>query len=199
MKRTTLSPRDAAWLAQTFERNAGMFAGWRMQADPEPPADPTPTPDPDEPLGEPGKRALDAEREARKSAEAAVAGITRDFEDFKTSLASALGIKPKDDDGDVLATVQQQLAAIQKEAAVLRVANQYEITDKDDLDLLAAAGTDEARDKLAARLAAKKDDPAPGTPKPDLTQGGKGDPAPREALPGVPRMAQAFEDALTAN
>ncbi|WP_131812603.1 hypothetical protein [Mycolicibacterium fortuitum] len=40
------------------------------QGDPAPPGDPNPAPTPDEPLGEGGKKALDAEREARKTAEA---------------------------------------------------------------------------------------------------------------------------------
>lgn len=40
------------------------------QGDPAPHGDPNPTPTPDEPLGEGGKKALDAEREARKTAEA---------------------------------------------------------------------------------------------------------------------------------
>lgn len=33
MKRTTLSARDAAWLASAIERNRAMFAGWRMEHD----------------------------------------------------------------------------------------------------------------------------------------------------------------------
>lgn len=33
MKRTNLSPRDAAFLAETFARNRARFAGWSMEAD----------------------------------------------------------------------------------------------------------------------------------------------------------------------
>lgn len=194
MKRTTLTPREAAWLSETFARNSSRFAGWSMMADPDPKADPPgdPKPDPkpdDEPLGDGGKKALQAERDARKALETEIA-------DLKKSIAEAFGVKPSaDKDADVLATVQQQLAEMKRESAVLRLANEHQITDADDLALLGATHDPDAQAKLAARLASKKDD-GPSTPKPDLSQGPKGDTPKPDALPGVPRMAQAFDDAM---
>lgn len=201
MKRTTLSPRDAAWLNATFVRNASRFGGWKMMAEPEPKPDPvidpktSPKPDPkpdDEPLGDGGKKALQAERDARKALETEMA-------DLKKSIAEAFGVKPASDkDADVLVAVQESLAEIKRESAVLRLANEHQITDKDDLELLAATHDPDAQGKLAARLAAKKDD-GPGTPKPDLSQGPKGDQPKPDSLPGVPRMAAAFDDAMNTN
>lgn len=201
MKSTILSPRDAAWLSETFARNSARFGGWKMMADdpkPDPVKDPKtdpekdePKPD-DEPLGDGGKKALQAERDARKALE-------NEMADLKKSIAEAFGVKPSaDKDSDVLATVQTELADMRHEAAVLRFANQHQITDADDLALLGGVKDADAMGKLAARLAAKKDD-GPGTPKPDLSQGPKGDQPKPDSLPGVPRMAAAFDDAMTSN
>lgn len=202
MKRTTLSPRDAAWLTQTLDRNRRLFGGFSMEGDPtkdpdKKDPDPKPT---DEPLGDAGKKALETEREARKKAEADLAALRGDFDQFRTTLGEAFGVKPtKGDDGtETLKKVQEQLTTMQHEAAVLRVANTHSITDKDDLALLEAAKDADAMEKLATRLAktGDVDDKGNPTPKPDLTQGGKGDPTKPETLPGVPRMAAAFEEQL---
>jgi len=199
MKRTTLNPNDVAWLSETFERNRARFGGFKMQLDPAtPPADPAktdPKPD-DEPLGEGGKRALEAERTARKALEAQVADLAP-LKEQMTALAAAFGVKADagDKGADVLATVQQQLAQIQRENAVLALANEHGITDKSDLDLLKSSALEgDALAGMAARL--KPADPGPGLPKPDGSQGGKGEPLKPEALPGVPRLAQAFDEAL---
>lgn len=203
MKRTTLSPESTAWLESTMRRNRERFGGLRMMAD-EPKPDDPPAGDPkqDEPLGEGGKKAIEAEREARKKAEQEFAALRGEFGDFKKSLSEAFGIKPEKGkpDDDTLATIQQQLAGMQHEAAVLRLANEHRITDADDLELLGSTKDAEAMSKLAVRLAKKADDTPdpkkkPG-PRPDLSQGPKGEPPNRETLPGVPRMAQAFEDAI---
>lgn len=201
MKRTTLNPRDAAWLSETFERNRSRFGGYRMQADPtDPPADPPKAdPKPDEPLGEGGKRALEAERTARKALEMQVAELAP-LKEQMTALAAAFGVKANEGDkgADVLATVQQQLAQIQRDNAVLALANEHGITDKGDLELLKSSALEgDALAGMAARL--KPAESAPGTPKPDLSQGPKGDQPKPESLPGVPRMAQAFDDAMNTN
>ena len=208
MNTNTLTPQHAAWLAETIERNRARFGGMRMMAD-----DPNPKPDPkkaDEPkpdeskLGDAGQRAIQAEREARKKAEQDLASLRTEFDGFKTSLTEAFGVKPdKDkDDNETLATIQQQLADMRGESEVLRLANEHSITDKDDLELLSSAKDSEARSKLAVRLAAKADDTDPKKkpgPRPDLTQGPKGEEQQRESLPGVPRMAQALEDAINTH
>lgn len=206
MKRT-INVDQANWLAQTIERNRAMYGGLKMMTDEPPKGDP---PAGDAPLGEAGIKALEAEREARKAAQQDLTNLRTEFDGVKTTLAEAFGIKPDASKGgdDVLAAVQKGLEEIKHEAAVLRLANEHKITDKDDLELLSSARDAGAMEKLAARLAAKADagaDPEaekkqerkPG-PRPDLSQGGKErQPAP-ESLPGVPRMAAAFEDAMNA-
>jgi hypothetical protein len=187
-QRSTLSPEQAAWLAQTIERNR-KYAGLRMMADEggeggatdadkgkDSDADKA---DDDKPLGEGGERALKAERERVKAAEDANKALKSEFDGFKSALLEGLGIKPKDgDDGkDALATVQEQLAAMQHKSSVLELANAHKITDKDDLELLGTAKDPEAMKKLAERLAPAEVDPGAKSgsrrgPKPDRTQGG---------------------------
>ena len=131
----------------------------------------------DEPLGEGGKKALEAERDARKQAEADLAALRKDFDGFKTELSKAFGIQPATGDGaDAVTQLQRQLNAMQHETAVYRLAAQHEITDQDDLELLKSATDEAAMTKLAERLAAKA--AAPGSPKPDATQGGGSGSAP---------------------
>lgn len=151
----------------------------------------------DEPLGEPGKKALEAERDARRSAESELTALRGEFESFRTSLTEALGVKSKGKDGsDTLSQVQEQLAQMKRDNSVLALANEHKITDKDDLDLLRSTSDDEARSKLAARLAAKAAD-VPSVPKPDATQGAKGDPARPDPGPGFPRLAAAYAESST--
>lgn len=145
---------------------------------------------PDEQLGENGKKALDREREARKNLEG-------QFTQMREAFATALGIKAdsKADPNEAIAALTDQVASIQHENAVLRLANQHNITDEGDLALLRSTKDPEALGPLAARLAVKADDTSNPTPKPDLTQGSKGGEGIKpEVLPGVPRMAAALEE-----
>lgn len=164
---------------------------------PTPPADPTkPDPKPGD-LGDAGKKAIDTEREARKAAEARTKELEAEFGAMKTALAEAFGVKPdpKNKDADVLATIQQQLAGLQRDNTVLALANEHQITDKDDINLLRESRLEgDALAAMATRL--KPAENKPGTPKPDASQGSKGEPTKPDALPGVPRMAQAFDDAM---
>lgn len=131
----------------------------------------TPPKSGDEPLGDGGKKALEAEREARRQAEADLTSLRKDFDGFKTELSKAFGIQSATGDGaDAVSQLQQQLNTMQHETAVYRLAAQHEITDEGDLELLKSATDEAAMNKLAERLAAKAN--APGTPKPDATQGG---------------------------
>lgn len=138
----------------------------------EPPKATAPAKSGDEPLGDGGKKALEAERDARKKAEADLASLRNDFDGFKTELSKAFGIQPATGDGaDAVSQLQQQLNTMQHETAVYRLAAQHEITDEEDLELLKSATDEAAMTKLAGRLAAAKAS-TPGTPKPDATQGG---------------------------
>jgi len=127
----------------------------------------------DQPLGESGKRALEAERTARQQAESDLKGLRGEFDEFKKSLSDALGIQSTKGEGaDAVQQVQAQLAAMQHESMVYRLAAQHQITNEGDLELLQAATAEQAP-KLAERLAAKAEaETKPGTPKPDATQGG---------------------------
>lgn len=182
MKRTTLSPRDAAWLAETFARNTARFGGFKMMADDNgDDADKGGDDKPksgkaddkakdDEPLGEPGKKALDAEREARKKLEAELAGLKR-------GLLTAIGgdaDDKSDDAADAVTKIQQRLDEMQHENVVLALANEHKITDADDLALLRGTTDAEALKRLAARLAPSDDDEGgrQRRPKPDRSQGG---------------------------
>lgn len=182
MKRSVLSPEQAAWLAQTFDRNR-KYAGMRMEegdGKTEDKADDakSETETEDKPLGGNGEKALKAERERASAAEEANKALKSEFDGFKSALLEGLGIKSEDDKGketDALATVQQQLAAIQRESAVLKLANTHKITDEGDLTILASATDAEQMKKLAERLAPKEQDSdakSRNKPKPDRTQGG---------------------------
>ena len=147
--------------------------------------------------GEEGITALNREKQARTKAESDLAALREELSGFKQTLAEAFGVKSEKgaDDSIALKQVQESLAEIKRENAVLAVANQRGITDEADINRLRKSrleGDDLA--DMADRL--KPADPTPGTPKPDASQGPKGDPPKPDALPGVPRMAQALEDAL---
>lgn len=138
-----------------------------------PKADPVPKAG-DQPLGEPGIKALEAEREARK-------GLEQQLAQMREGLASVFGVKPdgKATAEELVSTLSKQVGDLQHSALVDRLARQNGITDDDDIDLLRSAKDEDAMTRLATRLAAKAepDETKPGTPKPDLTQGGKGAPA----------------------
>ena len=161
--------------------NAGDKAG---DPKPEPSA---PNADGDEPLGDGGKRALEAEREARRALEGQVTQMREAF-------ATALGTKPdkKASVEDMVSQLQEQFSTMQRATLVSAIARENEITKADDIALIEDAATEEGMRRIAARLKAAAES-APGTPKPDRSQGGTGETAPPESLPGVPRMAQAFE------
>lgn len=66
-----LSSRDANWLARTFARNSALFGGWSMEGPTDPPTDPPEGVSAEEwaALGDPGKAALNRERERATKAE----------------------------------------------------------------------------------------------------------------------------------
>lgn len=137
----------------------------------------TPEAEADKPLGPNGVKALESERTARKELERQVQQMQQQYGQQMSALAEAFGVKS---DGakpdDVVTTLQQQVAAMQHQSLVDRIARKHQITDADDVEHLASAKDEQAMDRLAARLAARTPETAPGTPKPDLTQGGSGAP-----------------------
>lgn len=140
----------------------------------------------DEPLGEPGKKALEVEREARKALEGQVSQM-------RDAFAAALGTKAdkKTSVEDMVTQLQEQFTTLQRSNLVSTIARENSITDADDIATIAEASTEDGMRRIATRLAAANE---PGTPKPDRSQGGKQESASPDPGKGVPRLSQAFED-----
>lgn len=120
----------------------------------------------DTPLGEGGIKALTAEREARKAAEAKVATFeAREAEAAKASLSEVERAQAEK------AETAKERDDAKAELSRYKVAAKHGITDEDDLELLAAAPDEATMERLAARMASSG---AAKTPKPDLSQGAKG-------------------------
>lgn len=134
-------------------------------------------PDDADKLGEGGKKAIEAERARAKAAEDSAKAMKVELDSIKSIFAKAAGVEVKegDKDEDVLSAVQQEVAAIRHESAVLKLANTHKITDEGDLKILASAMDAEQMKALAERLAPKEqesDATSRKRPKPDRTQGG---------------------------
>jgi hypothetical protein len=120
-------------------------------------------------LGDPGKKALTAEREARKAAETAATSLQAQLDEIRKAQMSDL------EKAQATANEYQQAAEqARAEALRWRIAAKHGITDEDAETFLTA--TDEATlTRQAERLAALHTS-APATPKPDRSQGGTGEP-----------------------
>jgi hypothetical protein len=127
----------------------------------------TPQGDPaaDAPLGEPGKKALEAERAARAQAERAQAALQKQLDEIEASKLSDIERAQKE-----AADAKELAAKAQGEALRYRIATKHGISDEDAELFL--TGADEA---TLTRQAARLVERTPGTtnPKPDLSQGGK--------------------------
>jgi hypothetical protein len=125
----------------------------------------------DKPLGENGEKALKAEREARATAEKNAAALQKQLDDIAAANLSDLEKAQK------AATDAQAIAeAATREALRLRIAAKHGISDE-DADLFLTGSDQETVERQAAALVART---APGTtpgPRPDLSQGSKGEPA----------------------
>lgn len=180
-----LDPSNPATVQALVDFHRETFGGWKMEGegdDPKPNEGGDKSDDKggeakddkksdDKPLGPNGEKALQAERDARKQLES-------DFGQFKAGLASLLGLEKdaKSSTDDVLATVQQQLATMQRDNLVLSLANTNKITDEDDLGLLRTfKGDEDGLRKLAARLKPSETQEQTNgrkrTPAPDPSQG----------------------------
>ncbi|MGC0251515.1 hypothetical protein [Pseudactinotalea sp. Z1748] len=197
----SLTPATSGWTPQPRQQQA-------QQTTPKPTEPPKPEGEPGEP--EPHADATGNGFKSEHSKQSVLSDLAREraerqqlkaeLDTFKSSIAEAFGVKPEpaDDGKDLLSELQDQVATMRHESALLRLANQHKITDEQDLELLGTAKDAEAMEVLAKRLAPSEDGgQGSGIPKPDLTQGARGEPVRAEALPGVPRMAQAFDDAMS--
>jgi len=115
-------------------------------------------------LGEGGKKALQAEREARRQAEKDAAAFKAQLDALEAEKLSDLEKAQK-----AAADAQAAAAEAQREAMRYRLAAQHGIS-QEDAEIFLTGGTEEAMAAQAARLAARVQEPK--SPKPDLTQGG---------------------------
>lgn len=128
-----------------------------------------PQPQGDAELGDAGKRAIAAEREARKAAEAAATAAQAELDQIRQAQMSDLEKAQAQ-----AKTSEEEAAKARAEALRWRIAAKHGIGDEDAETFL--TGSDEASltrqaERLASLAAAST---APTTPKPDLSQGGSG-------------------------
>ena len=120
----------------------------------------------DAPLGEGGKKALDAERTARKDAESRAADLQKQLDDIARANESALEKAQRE-----AKEAQEAAATATADALRFRIAAKHGISDEDAALFLTGSDEDTLA-KQAARLVERT--PATNTPKPDLSQGGSG-------------------------
>lgn len=139
-----------------------------------------------EPLGEGGIKALQAERDARKQAEKERDDLLKQIDDSKKTAEqkAADDLKAARDESasNALKALKYEVAA-EKEIP-LRFASRLTGTSKEEL----LADADQLKEFVA--------DAKPTTPRPNPLQGKSGTPVLPESLPGVPRLAAAFEQAI---
>jgi len=132
-------------------------------------------------LGDGGKKAIQAEREARKAAEDAAKSLQTQLDEIKAAQMSDL------EKAQAQAKSYEDAAAkATAEALRWRIAAKHGISDEDAETFL--TGNDEASLTRQAERLASLATTAPTTPKPDRTQGGTGEP--------VALNSDALENAL---
>lgn len=141
----------------------------------------------DAPLGEAGKKALAAEREARKAAEKAAAEYQARIKELEAAQMSDL-------ERAQAAAKEAQEAAVKATTEALRwkVAAEFQIA-AEDAEVFLTGSDEESIRKQAQRLAELAASKGPTVPKPDPSQGAKGTPPP--ATPAQ-KFAAAFEGRL---
>lgn len=120
----------------------------------------------DKPLGENGEKALKAEREARTAAEKASAALQKQLDDINAANLTELERAQKD-----AKDAQEAASRATTEALRLRIATKHGISEE-DADLFLTGSDAETVERQAAALAVRTST----SPKPDLSQGSKGEP-----------------------
>lgn len=138
----------------------------------------------DAPLGEGGVKALQAEREARTAAEKTAAALQKQLDDINAANLSDLEKAQKQ-----AQDAQEAAAKATAEALRFRVAAKHGITDE-DADLFLTGTDAETLEKQAARLMER----TPTSPKPDPSQGAKGNDSKAST---ADQFAAAIEGAFT--
>jgi hypothetical protein len=121
---------------------------------------------------------FEAQQKVNRDLEGKLNGLRDTQQAQSDALAKALGLKPEEtSDVQALASqvqaLQAQFAETQHDNQVLLVAKEHGITEQSDLDLLKSVKDETTMRTLAARIAAASPG-VPGTPQPDLSQGGTG-------------------------
>lgn len=120
---------------------------------------------------------LATERDKRQALETQIQELQQAQQKQTDALAKAFGLKPEETSESKLAEqvteLRQQFNQTRHTNAVQSVALELGISDKDDLATLQSV-TDEAVMRTVAARIAKGNESTSSTPKPDLTQGGKG-------------------------
>jgi len=122
----------------------------------------------DTPLGQPGLRALQAERDRVTALENELRGL-KPLKEQMDALRGVFGDKAADPGKDIVVTLQEQVAAMQRDTLVERVARSHSITDDADVELLRTAKDEATMQRLAERL--KAANAGPTAPAPDPSQG----------------------------
>ena len=132
----------------------------------------------DKPLGENGEKALKAERDARTAAEKAATALQKQLDEINAANLSDLEKAQKK-------AADAEAAAVQAQAESLRyrIASEAGITENAELILI--GGDEETMRKQAALW----NERASTSPRPDLSQGSKGEPPSGST-------AQMFADAI---
>lgn len=119
----------------------------------------------DKPLGEGGEKALKAERERASKAEKSAAALQKQLDDINAANMSDLE-KAQKAATDAQAEAAKATAEAFREAAVI-----FGAIPAEDAELFLTGADKETLQKQAARLVER----TPTAPRPDLSQGGKGD------------------------
>lgn len=120
----------------------------------------------DKPLGENGEKALKAEREARKAAEARLA----EFEAKEKEAAKANLTEVERAQAEAKDALEASVKAA-SELSTYKLAAKLGITDEADMEILLAIPDEATRERTAERIAKAG---VASTPKPDLSQGAQG-------------------------
>ena len=140
-------------------------------------SDPNPTPDPKpqadskqsdsaEPLGEGGKKALDAERDARAAAERKATALQKQLDEISAAKLSDLEKAQKK-----AAEAEKAVEQARQETLMFRIAAENDI--KENIELILTGSDEETMRKQAALWNSKNGDKDTPAPRPDLSQGGK--------------------------
>lgn len=157
-----------------------LIRGASPEGDPAPEANPKGTPATDQGSTESGNDGTQTEdwKDRFEGQQKVNRDLEGKFNELRNGLAAALGVQGKKaSTDDLVASLTQQVTAMQRDTLVYRVAVEHQITDAEDLELIKASTDEQAMRKLAARLAAKPSAPAGGDvdknrgPKPDPSQG----------------------------